>query len=272
MQVLVVGIHAIALFARRLAQDAVLSLASMPSVTELDTWPFLSIVSWPDGWDRARVASLLAGPGGLDAATLRLRLGQSPPMVLERCDPGAAAAMIRILVAAGGDGFTFTHDDLAGLGATMNVRNLSVTEGALEVELREGITTQLRFETVQVIVRAHLGRTVVRDRPVPRIGTLAGRFRTRDAIKAEIESSVVKDVETSDKLDIHTSHGGIYQIDGDHFGFDALGVLRGHSDKANMDAMVELLGHLCQDAVTDTFFKLWRPPPGFETLRLPDMS
>ena len=77
-----------------------------------ESWPFVSIVAWPEGLDRERVAALLAAAEGIDLATLRMRLGQAPPMVLERVEPVAAAAMIQDLVAAGGDGFLFTLDDL----------------------------------------------------------------------------------------------------------------------------------------------------------------
>lgn len=221
-------------------------------MADSQTWPFLSIVAWPDGWDRNRVADLLAQSGGLDGASLRLRLGQAPPMVLERVEPAAAAAMIKALIAAGGDGFAFTLADLAAPGPAMTVRDLGIVEGALQVQLRQGPAKSLGFEAVKVVVRAHLSQTVTRRSEPPR----------------HVESTVVKDVETSDKLDLHTADGGIYRIDGDRFGFAVLGELRGQGDKANMDRLVELLGHLCRDAVIDTFFRLWRPPPGFDGLRL----
>ena len=140
----------------------------------------------------------------------------------------------------------------------------------LAVELREGITTSIPFGDVLVLVRAHLHETVLGRGPPPRLSmTTLGRVRTWDSIKAQIESAVTKEVETSDKLDVHTTDGSVYRIDGDRFAFQVLGDLRGHTDKANMDSLVELLDHLCPDAVVDTFFKLWRPPPGHHRLRVP---
>ena len=101
----------------------------MPTPTELITWPFLSIVAWPEGWDRASVAQLLAGFGAMDVATLNLRLGQKPPMVLNNVEPSVAAAMIAPLVERGGEGFPFTPGALARLGRTMRIAPRGVGGG-----------------------------------------------------------------------------------------------------------------------------------------------
>jgi hypothetical protein len=237
-----------------------------------EQWPFLSIVSWPQGDDREDIARLLARPGGPDLPTLRLRMGQAPPMVLEQVDPDVARAMIDALVAAGGDGFTFTLEDLQDLGPALGIRDLRVAEGALAIDLREGLSTMLPCPHVQVLVRAQLSRTVTRRREPPQFTSTSIRRRTWDSIKAEVEAATTKHVETSDKLDIHAVDGTVYEIDGDRFRYEALGDLRGHSDKANMDSMCELLSHLCPDAVVDTYFKIWRPPPGHRRIRIPGMD
>lgn len=244
----------------------------MTTLTEKQSWPFLSVVAWPEGWTREQVTELLAGPGALDAATLRLRLGREPPMVLERVEPVAAREMIDALVAAGGDGFAFTLADLARPGATLEVRRLGVGEGAFAVELRDGITTSIPFASVQIVVRAHLSETVTTGHGPARPMRVFGihRVRTWDSIKAEIEASPEKDVRTSDKLELHAADGSVYQVNGDRFGFEVLGERRGHSDKANMDSLTELIAHLCPDAVIDTYFRLFRPPPGAHRLKLPN--
>ena len=238
----------------------------MPTPAELRRWPFLSIVAWPQGWGRSDVAALLAEPGGLDAPTLSMRLGQKPPMVLERVEPSVAPSMIAALIERGGDGFLFTLADLAGPGATLGIRDLTVGEGILHVDLREGLQTTLRVETVQVLVRARLVSSVRGPRRPVKLTGARVRQRSWDSIKAEVESSGDREVSSSDKLDLHTSDGSVYQIDGDRFAYQALGALRGHSDNANMDSMCELLAHLCRDAVVDTYYELWRPPPGHEKL------
>ena len=115
----------------------------MPTPAELTTWPFLSIVAWPEGWDRASVAQLLAGFGAMDVATLNQRLGQKPPMVLNHVDPSVAPAMVAALVDRGGDGFHFTLDDLTRLGPTMRIADLAVGEGTLDITLHDGSVIHL---------------------------------------------------------------------------------------------------------------------------------
>jgi len=244
----------------------------MPTPTELITWPFLSIVAWPEGWDRASVAQLLAGFGAMDVATLNLRLGQKPPMVLNNVEPSVAAAMIAALVDRGGDGFHFTLDDLTRLGPTMRIADLAVGEGTLDIKLHDGLETSVRSATVDVIVRARIVSTVTRINPVRRPHSLSQAYRSFDSIKAEVESQTTKDVQTTELLDLHTSDGSVYRIDGRRFGYKALGAMRGHADKANMDSMCELLAHVCPDAVIDTYYELWRPPPGYRKLRVPGMK
>ncbi len=244
----------------------------MPTPAELTTWPFLSVVAWPEGWDRASVAKLLAGFGAMDVATLSLRLGQKPPMVLDRAEPAVAVAMIAALVDRGGDGFLFTLDDLARLGPTMRIADLAVGEGTLDIKLHDGLETSIRSATVDVIVRARIVATVTRINPVRRVNSLSRAYRSFDSIKAEVESQTTKDVEITELLDLHTGDGSVYRIDGRRFGYQALGAMRGHGDKANMDSMCELLTHVCPDAVADTYYELWRPPPGYQKLRVPGMK
>lgn len=235
-----------------------------------DAWPFVSIVAWPEGLDREGVAQLLAQARGLDVATLRLRLGQQPPMVLERVEPVAAGEMVSLVAQRGGDAFAFRLEDLAGLGPTLKLKEIRVVEGALDVDLWEGLSTTLPFGRVQFLIRAHLSRTTrVHRAPPGPLRTTPGLRQTWDSVKAEIEASVEHRIQTSDKLELHTADRSVYQVDGDRFSFSVLGDLRGHADKANMDSLTELLGHLCPEAVVDDYFKLWRPPPGYQTLRVP---
>lgn len=242
----------------------------MTETAHSDPRPYLSVVAWPGGFERDEVARLLAEAGVLDLPTLRMRLGQDPPMVLAQIEAATADRAVETLIGRGGDGFAFTLDDLAALGPTLRLKDLRVVEGGLDVDLWYGLGTTLALKDLQILIRAHLHRSVTKRREPPRLTSMHRRHRTWDSVKAEIEASVTKEVETSDKLDIHTADGSVYQIDGDKFSYTALGDLRGHADKANMDSMLELLGHLAPDAVVDGYFTLWRPPPGHERLRVPD--
>ena len=234
-----------------------------------ETATFLSLVAWPEGWRRDQVAQLLAESGGLDPATVRMRLGQAAPMVLGEIEPAAARRCQEALVERGGDAFTFTLETLAAPGAALAIKDLRIVEGALELHLWNGLGTTLPTRQVQVLVRAQLRTTVTERRERPRLSSMAHRTRTRDSIKAQIESSVRRRVRTAYRLDLHTTGGVIYRIAAERFRFEALGALRRHGPKANTDRLTELLHHLAPEAVLDTYYALWRPPPGHQRLRLP---
>ncbi len=158
----------------------------MPTPAEMTTWPFLSVVAWPEGWLRAGVAELLAGFGAMDMPTLNMRLGRKPPMVLERVEPSVAHAMIAALVDRGGDGFTFTIDDLARLGPAMRIAELVVGEGILTLQLHGGLQTSVRSTTVDVIVRGRTVNTIKTPTQVDLTSMMRPSHRSWDSIKAEV--------------------------------------------------------------------------------------
>jgi hypothetical protein len=155
----------------------------------------------------------------------------------------------------------------------MRIADLAVGEGTLDIKLHDGLETSVRSATVDVIVRARIVGTVTKINPVRlrRLNSLSRAYRSFDSIKAEVESQTTKDIETTELLDLHTVDGSVYEIDGRRFGYQALGAMRGQGDKANMDSMCELVTHVCPDAVADTYYELWRPPPGYRKLRVPGM-
>jgi hypothetical protein len=260
---------------------------------DTETRPFLTIVDWPPECGRDDVARLLAEHAGFDEATMRLRLGKAPPMIVGQFDTAVASRGAQVIVAAGGDAFLTSFAELRALGPTLKIRELAIEKGNLAVRLWRGLTTTIRREQIQILIRAHLSSTTRREiasahrtllgastardpgAAIPYVGVamaggsgLALGFALGHFMNAggATEQSVV----TSDKLDIHTTNGSVYQIDGDKFGYGVLGSLRGHSDRANMDAMCELLTHLAPNPIVDTFFPLWKPPPVVHRLRLPD--
>lgn len=265
-----------------------------------DPRPFLSIVAWPDGWSRDQTAQLLEQAAGLDAPTLRLRLGQAPPTIIGIVEPDTAQRAIEALRREGGDGFTATLAQLVALGPTLKIKDLRVVGRMLEIDLWRGPSTTIRAEDVQILIRAHLTKTEIkRDPTASHIGhrgyylgggfgggrgtsmASAGAYGLALGFGAAYAanyaeggggSAVHRDISTSDKLDIHTRNGLVYQIDGDKFAYVALGEMRGHGDKANMDAMCELLAHVTPNEIVDPYFTLWTPPPGHERLRLPQMK
>lgn len=270
----------------------------MPPSSHTDRRPFLTVVAWPEGLDRNQFAEMLCLSAGLDEPTARMRLGREPPMIVGQVDPAVAGAAVRSIIEFGGDAFAPTLDDMARLGGTLKIKDLRLAAGHLEIDLWRGLSTTIRRDQVQILVRAHLTATETErfaatpPSPAP-MGTLGhGLVRThlrgdissvagiaaggarafQAAYLANASSFTDRRTTTSDKLDIHTTDGSVYQIDGDKFGYRILGDLRGHGDKANMDSMCELLSHLAPDEVVDPYFSLWSPPPGYERLRLPEMK
>ena len=269
----------------------------MTSAAESDPRPFLTIIAWPEGHDRMATAQLLASEAGMDLHTLRLRLGQAPPMIIGQTDPDAARRAVAAIARRGGDAFAPTFADLARLGGTLKIKDLRLEHGALAIDLWRGLSTTIRPQQIQILVRAHLSSTKITRTSssmhapgaMPSVGQIhltggalglglgLGAMGLAAAYGAAYTDTsglgeTQRSVETSDKLDIHTTDGAIYQIDGDKFGYRVLGELRGHSDNANMNAMCELLTHLAPDPIVDPYFSLWKPPPGCERLRLPDMK
>jgi hypothetical protein len=240
----------------------------MAAARDDDPRPFLSLIALPAGTSREELVALLGRSTGLSEADLRLRLGLTPPLVLGQVEPEGARAGIRAIQAAGGDAFAATLGELAALGPTMKIRTLAVA-GDLEAQLWDGVSARIRPRTIAVLVRGTVKREIVERREPPRFSSMAHRYRTRDSIKAEIESATTRRLETSEKLDIHTRDGSVFQIDGDAFDFKVLGERRGYADNVNANLMLELLKHLAgPEVVVDEYFKLWRPPPGHERLRL----
>jgi hypothetical protein len=246
---------------------------------------YLSVIDWPPDSNRGQVSRLLAAATGLDAATLALWLGQPPPMAMPPMPTAAALSGAQALISAGGDGFVCSLADLEALGPTLKIRDLRLEHGALAVDLWRGPSTCIERAAIQFLVRAHLhddsrgkrARAAARDAKLraltSSVGTRLG-WAARQQFNARMDDWAASEqvLRTSDKLDIHTTDGRVFQVDGDKFGYRILGDLRGHSDKVNMDRLCELLAHLAPNDVVDDFFSLWRPPRGFDRLRLPDMK
>lgn len=251
-----------------------------------DSRPFLSIIAWPQGLDREQTARVAADAAGLDRATVRLHLGRRPPMILAQIEADAAARAVAAIVTRGGEAFAPTLDDIAGLGPTLKIRDLRIEAGVIVVDLWHGPTRTIRREDVQILVRAHLVRNVSSHAPAGvdhgrgasavarglRMGYALGAVPAAAFSVTSETTPQSRQLQTSDKLDMHTTDESVFQIDGDKFGYSILGDLRGHSDRHNMDQMFELLAHLAPDEIVDPYYKLWTPPAGHHRLRLPDMK
>lgn len=257
-----------------------------PQYAQQDERPFLSIIAWPDGWTRDDAAKLLADAGVMDEATARLHVGRQPPVIICQCPPPAARRALRVVRHLGGDGFAPTFDDLAALGQTHKIRDLSLGDGELIATLwREESEARIPFADVEIIIRAQLHSTErhrVRQSGNRQLAwraagayAVAGAYGLALAYGAGYLNSAPESeqrITTSDKLDIHTASRQIYQVDGDKFALRILGEMRGYSDKKNMDQLCELLAHLAPNETVDPYFTLWSQPATAHRLQLPNMK
>ena len=194
-------------------------------------------------------------------------------MMLNQVEPDTARRAVAELTQLGGDAFLCTLDQLAALGPTLKIRVMRVNSaGNLDMDLWEGLSTTIRREQVQILVRAQLKKTIRKrpTRPIRMDSLTASNPMARRAMAQGARP--IQSLKTSEKLDIHTVDGSVYQVDGDRFDFQVLGDLKGYSGKTNMDHLCELLSHLAPDEVVDDYFSHWRPPPGYERLRVPNLK
>lgn len=252
---------------------------------------FLTIITWPADLDRGQLAQKLAQTAGFDERTLVLTLGRRPPAILGSFPADQCHAAVTLILNLGGDAFACSLADIEALGPTHKIRNLRLEHGGLAADIWRGGTTRIEPADVQILIRAKLSEQQTKRPPIqtgqryrnaaiyrtgPGMGfALGGAYGLALSIRSHqslVDYSFEKTITTSDKLDIHLTNGMIYQIDGDKFGFQILGDLRGFTDNENIDKMCELLAHLAPDEIVDPYFSIWKAPPQIRQLRLPNMK
>jgi len=265
---------------------------------------FLSVVTTPQGMSRPAMAKLIAANTGLDEATLRLRLGLVPPLIVGSLDEHAAMQGVRAINTEGGDAFAPTMMDIQSLGPTLKIKDMELRGGRFHIELWRGPAIHLDPREIEIIVRARTPGAAVEqlryEVTAPSLGIVGHSFMggagnlyfalglggayglamTLRHFDNDLESGAIDGLPAvrtptimpSHKLDLHILDGRVLQVDGDKFGYRILGELRGHSDNTNIDRMSELFVHLNPDIVVDTYFGAFLPPPSHQRLRLPLMK
>ncbi|MCH8152808.1 MAG: hypothetical protein IH830_10615 [Planctomycetes bacterium] len=251
---------------------------------------FFTVIAWPQGLSRDALADLLAPGLGMDRPTVYLRLGRDPPAILGRIDGAKAQTGIDTLRQRGGDAFAPTLADIEALGPTLKIKQMQAAEGRFDIVQWRGPPGHIPFSQIQILVRVQLSETKREPQAlfdVRHVGRFLGNpalatgYAYGGAYGAALafqwgyatasEDRALATLQTSHKLDLHTTDGKVYQIDGDKFGFQILGDTRGYSDNTNIDRMCELITHVVPDVIIDPYFGLWKPPPGHLNLRLPRM-
>jgi hypothetical protein len=243
---------------------------------------FLSLITRPEGVSDSDVARAIleriraeaASLDFLDEPTLSLRFGLAPPLILGFVPIPIADLAVEVITGLGGAAFAPTIADIEALGPTLKIRELRVADGALDIEIWRGPTTRIAFGQIECLVRGHLSDTkVTTEQGTGWHSSVAGP-RTMAMAPHQMRADYATPTRTSrtttsDKLDVHTSAGDVFQIDGDKFGFAVLGEMRGYSDKANMDRLFELLQHVASEAIADDYFRLFKAPAKATLIQIP---
>ena len=246
-------------------------------MAEPGTYTFLTLVTPPEKLSTDELALRLAALGLSDPPTLRQHLARVPPLILAQCDPLLAERAVLQILELGGDALTISMADIQRLGGTMRIKDITIHEGALELHLWRGPTAKIPTSRIDALVLAHT-TTETRHAPsqIGRQRAAVIAIRPGSALRQihdEIESQPPETKLTStNQLDIHTTDGSVFQIDGDKFGFKVLGDMRTQGDQHNMRKLFELLQHLAPQAAADTHFGTFKPPSGIKRLRLPNMT
>jgi hypothetical protein len=250
---------------------------------------FLTVIAWPRGGAEHAIASLSKAIG-TDVPTLRFAAARSTPSIIATLPADACEAGRRAIHAAGGDAMCVSLAELESFGDTRKIRSIAVRPGRLDLVLWRGESRheQVSLASIDVVVRATIKRVGRRSfdtaggdginvAPLPRSLRRSG-FGFLDSAPERPEWSDLattggmpvpaKQIDLSEKLDMHAADGRVYQVDGDKFAFAVLGDLRAPSDRPNMDALCDLLAHLAPHAAIDRYFELFRAPPEFERLRV----
>jgi hypothetical protein len=246
--------------------------------------PWLTIVAWPEGYGRSEIATLVADPLGTDARTAELHVGAAPPRIYGQPEDAAARAAADAIIAAGGDAFVVTVEELRALGPTLKVRDLGISPGGLRIDPWRGMERTIDPADIDVVIKASSGEAdisldsgsaVVDAAEIAVYGAAFGAYGVAAGMYSGFFRNSTEQEPTpieSHRIDFHTRNGVVYQIDGDKFGFEILGDLRGHSDHDNIRQMTELLTHLQPEVIVDPWFRYWKAPTNHHKLKLPMMT
>ncbi|MCZ6836028.1 MAG: hypothetical protein O7G85_09670 [Planctomycetota bacterium] len=259
---------------------------------------YLTLITSPASLSRKELAGLLHSEAGMDARTIEMRLGRTPPCILGLYDPRQCLAATRTILNQGGDAFSCSMDDISSLGPTHKIRDFELKQDGIHVTLWRAGVEIINPDDLHILIRAKLSEQKTTS-PSTAIDAphwiVSGNRRHTGISSAQLGAGFglggayglalsvyrmqgmsdyanEKTMKTSDKLDLHLKDGRVFQIDGDKFGFGILGEQRGLSDNENIDKMCELLAHLAPEAIVDPYFSLWKPPARHQQLRLPGMK
>lgn len=257
---------------------------------------YVSLLIRPDEIQPEQIPDTLADALETNAVNYRYCVKAIPPCILLSLADTDAVAAVNALRKLSCVAFAPTKQDLIDLGPTLKVKDMRRSSDGIVFGLwRNEETHIIQPDDIEVVIRAKMmdekksptsggasigvAATAMTGFAAMSIaggwgfggsyGIAAGLYRSNSLFA---DSALDIGIRIHAKLDIHTKNGNVYQIDGDQFGFDILGEKKGYSDNVNIDQMCELFTKLSPNAAIDPYFKYFKPPPGHESLRIPNRS
>lgn len=252
-------------------------------------WTFVSIATWPTGWDVAQrqKALVAAGMQGPDAAVVAKR---ASPMVVRRLESAAGEKMIQALERQGVHAFGLSNQEWDRAVEATPAKTLRAAIGApkpmYQVEAwrpRVFSDVTLVMEQVFLIIRATVMKQETQTTVEPAGGPFGGHSlgfgdpgymlaHSAGGALGGLAYEAAKDPEDrvakSSNTRVHGDHViEMYMMDGSRvrinsakFNFEVLGDQKGITDRENMDMLMLRLSEEATHAIIDFGFESFRPP------------
>ncbi|MBC23354.1 MAG: hypothetical protein CMJ32_05490 [Phycisphaerae bacterium] len=255
---------------------------------------FLTIIKRADNQAPAEMAKLLEQACGFDIETAILKANMEPPSIFSLKDGMNALDFIRKLNDMGGQAFECTLRDIESLGRTRMIRSIDILDGRLELDMWREDPVSIQREEVRLIChgrirnerrmhgmatksrpRVHQGPSLVASALASAIplGIAATLYARREVGRDSSGTGLASTTRMfSDKIDIITRQGDVFQVDANRFNFDVLGDLKGLTDQENVLKLCDLLSHVTPNEIMDPYFPLWIPPAGYHLIHLDGMK
>lgn len=254
----------------------------MSTPANLDCAAYLVICDWGDVLEARDRVRILAAAAGLDPQVTLTRAGRGAPLVISRLDPEVAPAVIDSLREHGVTANAPTGYCLRALSDPLTIKGMDGERAGWKLTFRESpITATLRPESLRLIIRAELGTRRGGTRSTTKPGQLSDTATIAIDLAAEIATDLLLDVphastrlpgsldldpataapspkltaKTRHIIDLWTNDAQRFRIDADRFAWQVLGNDRGHSDRANAAAMIDMLSDAAPNAIIDGGFE-----------------
>lgn len=215
---------------------------------------YLTVAAWPEGWGSAEKAVAVVEAAGLDPSDAERRIVAGPPLVVARMPMVAARSAEAMLVGRSVDAFVLDAAIFAAIGPPQRAKRLTRLAGSpvrYRAELWSGSPVEVNTANVWLIVRAKLRKAALGEihadaqvMPDP----YGGGYHIETGVTRE------KIVRVNDLIDLYMRDGSRVRIDSSKFNFSAVEGPRGLVDASNTDRLAFQIATEAGGAIVDTGF------------------